>query len=545
MKIIKNIFSIVLLIMLNTILSYANITEDAIKQKQNFEKQKEQFQKLQKNSNQKIFFYDSKKPTLQENSDEQCIEIKIIKENSITLLLKNEKEKIFKKYVNGCRTLTELNNLTKELTRLYIDKGYVTSQVYFKAQKINEGILEVIAVEGKVDDITPNELYIENAFLAQEGKYLNLRDLERAIESINRLPSNNATMKIIPSQKVGTSNIQIENQTSNRINGTIGIDNYGSKKTGKFQGSLNFNLDNPLNINDQFSIYLNSTHRHTKEENSKGNGFVYSFPIGNRILNTISYKKTKYDQFLKVGITDYETKGKTNTASFDIKYKLYHDQQNRFNVGAFVSRYDTENFIAGSQIETSSYSVSTKGLNLDYLFQTQGFYSSLALSYTKGTNLFGTHNPTSLDEKFSLYTIDLSMMKQLLEVQYSLNGHYQHSNDPLFGNDQVSIGGAYSVRGYNKEGLSGNSGYYLRNELEKTLSTKLFNLIVQKYFIAYDYGYIDNSEDVEGGILASYSVGAKYSKDDISLQIYYAIPIRKQDVTQANKFFGLSLGYRF
>lgn len=27
--------------MLNTILSYANITEDAIKQKQNFEKQKE------------------------------------------------------------------------------------------------------------------------------------------------------------------------------------------------------------------------------------------------------------------------------------------------------------------------------------------------------------------------------------------------------------------------------------------------------------------------------------------------------------------------
>jgi hemolysin activation/secretion protein len=234
--------------MLNTILSYANITEDAIKQKQNFEKQKEQFQKLQKNSNQKIFFYDSKKPTLQENSDEQCIEIKIIKENSITLLLKNEKEKIFKKYVNGCRTLTELNNLTKELTRLYIDKGYVTSQVYFKAQKINEGILEVIAVEGKVDDITPNELYIENAFLAQEGKYLNLRDLERAIESINRLPSNNATMKIIPSQKVGTSNIQIENQTSNRINGTIGIDNYGSKKTGKFQGSLNFNLESHLQI---------------------------------------------------------------------------------------------------------------------------------------------------------------------------------------------------------------------------------------------------------------------------------------------------------
>lgn len=519
--------------------------EQLIKEQQSFESQKEQFQKLQENKNKKIFFYDTKKPILDEKKDDRCIFIKDIKEESITLLSKSEKEEVFKRYKNGCRSISEINNLTKELTKLYIDKGYVTSQVYIKAQKLKQGILEIIAVEGKIDEITPNKLYIENAFLGLKGGNLNLRDLESAIESINRLSSNQATMKLIPSKKTGYSNVEVENNTSNRINGTVGIDNYGSKKTGKLQGSMSVNLDNPLGINDQLTLLLNSTQKHTKKENSKGNSFSYSFPIGSRLLNTISYKKTSYDQLLRVGITDFETKGNTNTASFDMKYKLFHNKKNRVQIGAFVSRYDTENYIAGSQIETSSYSLGTKGLEIDYLFQQEGFYSSFAFSYTKGTNWFGTHNPTDLDEKFSFYTIDLSLMKQFLGLQYSLNGHYQNTKDSLFGNSQISIGGAYSVRGYNKEGLSGNSGYYLRHELEKELATKLFELFTQKYFIAYDYGRINKDEDVEGGILSSYSIGAKYIKDEFSTQLYYAVPLRDQDVTETSKFFGISIGYRF
>ncbi len=245
---------------------YAITTQEAVQQRQNFEKQKEQFQKLEKNRNQKIFFYDTKKPVLEKKGSEQCIEIKKIKEDTITLLSKSKKEEIFKKYENGCRTLSELNNLTKELTKLYIDKGYVTSQVYFKAQKLDTGVLKLIAIEGRVGTISPDKLYLENAFLAQKGSNLNLRDLERAIESINRLPSNHATMKLVPAKKTGYTDIQVENKTTNRLNGSVGIDNYGSKKTGKLQGNLYLNLDNPLGINDQFSIYLNTTQNHVSNE---------------------------------------------------------------------------------------------------------------------------------------------------------------------------------------------------------------------------------------------------------------------------------------
>ncbi|AXH11281.1 ShlB/FhaC/HecB family hemolysin secretion/activation protein [Halarcobacter bivalviorum] len=543
---IKNLILIFLFMIFNTNLVFANTpVQQIIKERQSFESQKEQFKKLEKNSNEKIFFNEVKKPLLEKISNEKCVEIKKIEENTITLLSKKEKKKIFQKYNNGCRTLTELNNLTKELTKLYIDKGYVTAKVYFKAQKIEKGILEIIALEGKINNITPKNLYIKNAFLFQEKDYLNLRDLETAIESINRLPSNKATIKIVPAKKIGMSNVEIENKTTNRLNGNIGIDNYGSKKIGKFQGNMNLNFDNPLGINDQFSIYLNSTQNHTKIENSKGNSFVYSFPIGSRLLNTISYKKSSYKQLLKVGITDYETKGYTDTSTFNMKYKLFHNRENRLNLGAFLSRYDTENYIENSQIETSSYSLATKGIELDYLFQQEGFYSYISLTYTKGTDWFGTYNPTDLDENFSFYNIDVSLFKQFLGLQYSFNGHYQDTKDLLFGNNQISIGGPYSVRGYNKEGLSGNSGYYIRNELEKSLSSKLFNIFIQKYFLAYDYGSIGEDESTQGGILASYSLGGKYFYNDFSMQFYYATPLRKKDVEETGKFFGISMGYRF
>lgn len=519
--------------------------EESVQQRQSFEAQKEQFLKLENNSKQKILFYETKEPVLDNVSGKKCVQIKTIKEDTLTLLSKSEKSNILKKYEKGCRTINELNNLTKELTTLYINKGYITSKVYFKAQKLNQGILEIIAVEGKVNDITPNKLFIENGFLAQRGDYLNLRELEAAIESINRLPSNNATMKIVPAQKTGMSNIEVTNNPTNRVNGNIGVDNYGTEKSGKYQGSLNLNLDNPLGINDQFGISFNTTNKHSKPENSKGNGFVYSFPLGNRLLNILSYRKSSYKQLLRVGITDFETKGYTDIANYNLKYKLFHNQNNRFNIGAFISRYDTENFIEDSQIETSSYALSTKGLEVDYLFQQQGFYSLVAFSYTKGTDWFGTHNPTSLDEKFSYHTLDISVMKQFLQMQYSLNGHYQYTKDSLFGNNQISIGGPYSVRGYNKEGLSGNRGYYFRNELQKTFKTKLFSLLTQTYFITYDYGSINKDEDVDGGILASYSIGAKYKYNDFSIQTYYATPLRKKDVIQTNKFFGVSMGYRF
>lgn len=538
-------FLLVLLCLLgNKYAVFADSITDAINQREQFEKQKEVFEKLDKRQDENIMRYNVEKPELLAKQDEQCFQIETILDEGITLLSNEEKQALYDNYRGNCNSLTDLSNLARQLTALYLEKGYITSQVYIKPQNISSRKVTLYAVEGKVAQIVPDELYINSAFMGQKDDYLNLRDLENAVETINRLPSNHAKMDLIPSSEVGYTDVSIENNTTNRINGSIGINNFGTKKTGDKQGSLALNVDNPLGINDQFVVNLNSTDKHFQNENSIGDGYEYSFPIGD-LLTTLSYRKSSYEQYVYGGINQYNSNGDTKTYTLALNYKLFHNESHRVNIGSSVSQYQTKNYLSESLIEMASYDLSKVGVMIDYMYQTADFYTYIALNYTQGTDWFNATNPTSLNEKYSLYTIDASLVKRLDAFQYSLSAHYQHSNYQLFSTNQISIGGHYSVRGFQKEGLSGNTGYYIRNEFSYTPQNKFLEYFDQTYFIAFDGGEIKKEEDTNGGKLLSDAVGLKLKQGNFDMNFYYAMPLYKKDVSVTQNFFGASANYRF
>lgn len=523
---------------------FAESATDLIDKREHFEKQKERFKKLDRRQDENIMRYETQKPDLLPKTDEECFKTKTINDEGITLLSSKEKEAIYHLYIGKCNTLTDLTNLARQLTALYIDKGYVTSQVYIKPQNVSKGEVVLYAIEGRVAEISPNERYIDCAFLGQKNDYLNLRSLENSIETINRLPSNNAKLNLIPSDKVGYTDIGVDSNTTNRINGYVGVDNFGTKKTGDIQGSFVLNVDNLLGINDQVSINLNTTDKHFRNENSIGDGYTYSFPI-NRLLVSLSYRKSSYKQRIFGGINQYESDGKTETHTLDLNYKLFHNTSHRFTLGASTSRYKTKNYLSDALIETASYRLSKASVMVDYMYQIPSFYLYIALSHTKGTDWFHVNNPTNLNEKYSLNSISLSFVKYIKRFQYSFSGYYQHSKDQLFSTNQISVGGHYSIRGYQKEGLSGNTGYYIRNELSYTPSSKFLDFFNQTYFIALDGGEIKKEEDTYGGRLLSDTFGLNLKKGNFDMSFYYAMPLLKKDVSATENFFGASASYRF
>lgn len=533
-----------LLVFIGVGLNAADSISELVNNQEHFEKQKEIFENLEQKKDTVFKRYDIQKPELLEVKDEECFVIKSIKDEGVTLLFAKEKESLYKEYIGKCTTITELNNLTRKMTAFYMDKGYITSQIYLKPQDISQGEVILFAVEGKIKNIMPNQRYINSAFVGQKGKYLNIRNLENAIETINRLESNHAKMDLVPSDEVGYTDINIENNTTSRLNGQLGINNFGTKKTGDKQGTLVLNIDNPLGVNDKFTVNINSTDKHYQDENSIGNGYEYTIPF-ERLLTTFSYRESKYKQFVSGGISNYVSRGNTKTYSFGLNYNLFHNQTHKVTVGSNISQYRARNFFNDILIETASYDLSKITTMIDYMYQNIGFYSYIGFGYTKGTDWFNSHNPTALNEKYSLYTIDLSAVKRFEPFSYSLSGHYQHGNNQLFSTNQISIGGHYSVRGYQKEGLSGNSGFYARNELEWNPTVKLFDSLEQSYFVGFDYGKIQEEKDTNGGKLYSNVVGAKFKKDKLDMSVYYATPLSKKDVSKTEKFCGFTVSYRF
>jgi hemolysin activation/secretion protein len=508
-------------------------------------KQRDIFESLSKDPTKNVENFEiPKSEPIKPSEDERCFDIYNITISNVTLIGKSHVDKITSKYLNKCSSLSDLKNLTSEINALYIDKGYITSQVYLSSQNIAKGDLHIQAIEGKASSITPREAYVSSAFAGQKDNYLNIRDIENAIENINRLPSNHATMKLNPSEKVGYTDIIVENAPTKRFGGSIGVDNYGSKKTGKAQINSKINLDNIVGVNDQINIFFNFSNKYAKDENSKGNGYDYSFPIGKTTLS-FSQRNNRFEQKVKTGSSALLSQGATKTYTFDAQYKLYHDQKNRINIGALISNYKTRNYFAYVPLDSSSYRLSKLTLSADYLYQIPGFYTFINFAYARGVDLFQNYHSTELDDEYSIYNISFSAMKEFYLFKYSLSAYAQLTNDSLFGSDKISIGGVYSIRGFNKEGLSGNEGYYVRNELSYSTYYALIGGINNSYFIAIDGGEINSDEDSFGGRLIGSSFGTKLQLKNFEASLHYDIPIYKKVVSESKRFLGVTFRAKF
>ena len=130
-------------------------------------------------------------------------------------------------------------------------------------------------------------------------------------------------------------------------------------------------------------------------------------------------------------------------------------------------------------------------------------------------------NPTTgrtLPHDFSKWTLSAGATKYLdtpIPMTYGFSGFAQHSNDLLYSVEQLSIGGAYSVRGFQKLGITGNRGWYTRNDL---------SFPINEYFspyIAYDIRHIDSDTSAKGGTLSSASLGLRSHYRNFSPSIYH------------------------
>jgi len=132
----------------------------------------------------------------------------------------------------------------------------------------------------------------------------------------------------------------------------------------------------------------------------------------------------------------------------------------------------------------------------------------------------------SIKYKFSLYSTKyLSLFDKPVAWMAALTSQY--SKDALYGSEQISIGGLYTIRGFQRQTLTGNSGFYLRNDLIFTFPKKIINGTVKQY-IGFDVGSVDaGSSAFDAGSLAGTAIGLKYYIKNMSADLVYTQPVYK------------------
>jgi hemolysin activation/secretion protein len=447
------------------------------------------------------------------------------------------------RFVGRCLGVVEIEEILGEVTKAYILKGYVAARAYLPAQNLSSGRLEIMVVEGtvssiRIEDGGKGSISKGNAFPGVEGRVLNLRDLEQGIDQINRLASNNAVLDIQPGVKPGESVIIIRNEPSFPLHFSISYDNQGEPSTGRHQTGLTLSADNPLGFNDFFSVtHREATPGDEQRKYSGSDSFLYSIPFGYSTV-TLGKSRSRYvSTVLLPSLLELKSSGNSTISFAKFDRVMYRDQSSRLTLGATLTTKASKNYLADELLQVSSRDLTLLDLDASLATRLGSGAFQADVGVTQGLDAFGALKdfgglPASAPRaQFRKYRLGLNYSQSFQvsgrDAMFASQLASQRSEDVLYGSEQILIGSLYSVRGFVRNTLSGDHGYYWRNELSLRFPIAITDTpVAGRAFVAYDQGEVSNrATGAVSGKLAGCAAGFSFAWSGANWEWFVARPL--------------------
>lgn len=484
--------------------------------------------------------------------DGTCFTLQRIELEGAVHLDAAEQARLTQPFLGQCVGLNGIRDLMRAITNRYVEMGLVTSRVYIPQQDMGKGLLKLLVLEGKVGEVSLSDTQagvdLASAFPGLSGRVLNIRDIEQGLDQINRLGSNSATMELQPSHEPGLTNVVIQNAPRDRVNSGFSIDNYGSPSTGDLRGTLNLSVDNLYGVNDAwFASFTRNLDAHPRSRLSESFMIGANYPYGYWNFSA-NVSKSAYASTVRTFTQQFRSSGNTETVALSAQRVLMRGQTSKLTLNTGIAHKDSRNYIEGSLLTSSSPKLTDFSLGLTTVFSAGAGTFTIDTSLNKGLKAFGvealpgagTSNvPTPTGVR---YNAGISYFRPLrlgtLDATWSSSLQMQTSPHHLYGSEQMSIGGLYTVRGFDGTSASGERGAYWRNDLAITfapaadpLTAKWFGRL--QTYVAIDTGRIVGREGQLTGSLAGMVLGMRTVGGKIGLDIAYGEPLRASTSIQS------------
>lgn len=439
-----------------------------------------------------------------------------------------------------------INMTMKRLQNAIIEKGFVTTRILAEAQDLTSGILVLTVVPGRIREIrfaegTSRRANLWNAVPANPGDLLNLRDIEQALENFKRVPTAEADIQITPARaadaKPGESDVVIKWTQQFPARVSLSVDNSGSKTTGKYQGNVSLSLDNPLSLNDLFYASINHDlgGGQSGKRGSDGHTFHYSLPFGYWQLG-FTTSEYNYEQAVAGSTQTYQYRGESRNSELRLSRLLYRDAVRKTTVSGSLWTRSSENFIDDTEIGNQDRRMAGWQLGLNHREFIGAATLDLGAAYRRGT---GAHDSLRAPEepygtgtsRSQIISADAQLQVPFVvsnqRLRYIGGWRAQWNRTPLVPQDRFSIGGRYTVRGFDGENiLSADRGWTVRNEVGLALGQT-----GQELYTGIDYGQVSGqaSEYLIGKRLAGAVVGVRGGYKGLSYDWSVGTPLKKPD----------------
>lgn len=464
------------------------------------------------------------------------------------------------KAIGRCLGVQGINVVLTRVQNAVVAAGFITTRILAAPQDLKTGVLELTVIPGRVRNIRfqqdAAQRLLDSALPLTAGQILNLRDIEQGLENFKRVPTAEADFQIEPARDKnalpGDSDLVIRYQQNFPLRATLSLDDGGSESTGRNQAGLTISYDNPLSLNDLFYVSLNSDFEGGDASDRGTDGYTvhYSIPFGYWLLS-LTGSKFDFRQTVAAVGQDIRFSGETKTGEVRLSRVVYRDAQRR--ITGFIKAYirSSKNFINSVEVEIQRRRTGGYELGIAHREFIGASTLDVNLAYRRGTGAFNSLEAP--EDQFGegatrpeLYTADVFLNLPFAigsqRFRYTANLRIQHNITPLVPQDRFSIGGRYTVRGFDGETVfSADRGWFIRNDVGVALGQS-----GQEFYVGIDYGEVDgqSSELLIGKSLTGAVLGLRGGYKKMAYNVFVGKPLSKPngfDTADTTAGFNVSL----
>lgn len=454
---------------------------------------------------------------------------------------------LLERFKGSGKTFADLEEATDEIKAYYRSRGFFIAQALLPAQANANGVVRIEILEGrfgKVDVQVSPDARLDQAVIdrvvgtIRSGSVVTERTIEQPLLLLNDMPGVVVRSTLVPGAASGESDLRVDvGDDGRRFDGSLTLDNWGSRFTGEWRLSADANLRNPSGFGDLLSMKVLGAQSGGTTLGRIG----YTLPVGpygTRL--SLAYSNLHYE----VGqeFASLESKGKADIFNVGAIHPIVRTQNiNLFAIGGVDHKKLRDERLGSDDTERTLTNVRL-GLMLD----TRDAWFGGGL-----TNLFagvvaGDHkieSPVDLaldqsvvgygtDGRFDKYNIEGQRL-QTLSSQFSLLAGFtaQFAGKNLATTEQLYLGGPRGVRAFPVGEASADEGFTASLELRYLIpGLSIFGAAVQVSPF-YDIGHVrlrknplptdtDNERT-----LSAYGIGIGIGKLDLfSLRVDVAFP---------------------
>lgn len=374
-------------------------------------------------------------------------------------------------------TLQELRQAAQGATRWYRGAGYVTSRAVVPAQQVEQGVVRVRVIEGKVGVVRfegnkhfRTEL-LERYVKLAPAEVLQMKKLEKALGLLNSHPDRKVKAVLAPSAEPEATDIVLQVSDKRPLHASGSVDTLGTKQTGLVRQSVILSHGNLTGADDQILV------RGIISEfgGVRGGAMSYLRPLNHSGLSAtlnVSGVKSSVGEDLK----GLKARGRAFTVSPGLVIPVIQRSKWEIEAAAGFDYRWVRTFL--DEVSSSKDDLRVVHLGTHFLGEDSWGRSFISQEVRHGIpNVLGGSHPedtaagrAGAGGSFTTWNLNAARVQQgPFGLSLLMRGSGQITTDRLVAAEQMRMGGFDTVRGYPEGEYLADAGYQATVELRAPL----------------------------------------------------------------------------